>query len=62
MLMSNLFLHEKTFKNLDEHLSSSVEPINWSLIMYYETEKSIKKPRHKDIQSFLRFQSQKKEQ
>ena len=30
-------------------------------MMYYETEKSIKKHRHKDIQSFLRFQSQRKE-
>ena len=28
--------------------------------MYYETEKNRRKPHHKDIQSFLRFQSQRK--
>jgi hypothetical protein len=37
-----------------------MEPIALSMIMYYDDQYSkIKKNKHKDIKSFLRFQSQK---
>lgn len=58
-LLMNKLVQEKQRKDrsMDQDLSKSIEPVNWSLIMWYEEDKALKKFRHKDIQSFLRTQS-----
>lgn len=55
----NKLVREKQRKDrsIEQDLTLSIEPVNWSLIMWYEEDKSLKKHRHKDIQSFLRTQS-----
>lgn len=54
----NKMVQEKQRKDrsIDLDLTKSIEPVNWSLIMWYEEDKTSKKFRHKDIQSFLRTQ------
>ena len=57
MLTSNLFQNEKLKKDQESQFQATIEPVNWSLIMYYDQDRNKKKYRHTDILAFLKHNS-----
>ena len=57
MLTSHLFHHEKLNKEQESLFHTSIEPANWSLIMYYDNDKQKRKGKHLDLQAFLKHHS-----